>query len=71
MVRSNWLVGNPSDLPDWLNEEAYRTKIQPALAKITVSVILLDRKGFVVWYCVESMNGKALNTAVGKTSKIC
>jgi DNA-binding transcriptional regulator YdaS (Cro superfamily) len=30
---------NPSDLPDWLNEEAFRTKIQPALAKITVSVI--------------------------------
>ena len=29
----------PSDLPDWLNEEAYRTKIQPALARLTVPAI--------------------------------
>jgi CRISPR-associated protein Cas1 len=29
----------PADLPDWLNEEAYRTKIQPALADITVPAI--------------------------------
>ncbi len=28
-----------SELPEWLNEEAYRTKIQPALAKITVPSI--------------------------------
>ena len=29
----------PSDLPEWLNEEAYRTKVQPVLAGITVSAI--------------------------------
>ena len=29
----------PSDLPEWLNEKAYRTKIQPALAGITVPAI--------------------------------
>jgi hypothetical protein len=29
----------PSDLPEWLNEEAYRTKIQHALAGITVPAI--------------------------------
>jgi hypothetical protein len=29
----------PSELPDWLNEEAYRTKIQPALAGTTVPAI--------------------------------
>jgi CRISPR-associated endonuclease Cas1 len=29
----------PSDLPEWLSEDAYRTKIQPALAGITVPAI--------------------------------
>jgi CRISPR-associated endonuclease Cas1 len=29
----------PSELPDWLNEEAYRTRIQPALAGIVVPAI--------------------------------
>jgi hypothetical protein len=29
----------PSDLPEWFNEEAYRTKIQPALAGMTVPAI--------------------------------
>jgi hypothetical protein len=29
----------PFDLPEWLNEEAYRMKIQPALAEITVPAI--------------------------------
>jgi CRISPR-associated endonuclease Cas1 len=29
----------PSDLPKWFNEEAYRTKIQTALARITVPAI--------------------------------
>jgi hypothetical protein len=29
----------PSELPEWLNEEAYRTKIQPALAGIAVPAI--------------------------------
>jgi CRISPR-associated endonuclease Cas1 len=29
----------PTDLPEWLNEEAYRTKIQPALAEISVPAI--------------------------------
>jgi len=29
----------PSELPEWLNEETYRTKIQPALAGITVPAI--------------------------------
>jgi CRISPR-associated endonuclease Cas1 len=29
----------PSDLPEWLNEEAYRTKIQSALAGLTVPAI--------------------------------
>jgi hypothetical protein len=29
----------PSELPEWLNEAAYRTKIQPALAGITVPAI--------------------------------
>jgi CRISPR-associated endonuclease Cas1 len=29
----------PSDQPAWLNEEAYRTKIQPVLAEITVPAI--------------------------------
>jgi hypothetical protein len=29
----------PSELPKWLNEEACWTKIQPALAEITVPVI--------------------------------
>jgi hypothetical protein len=29
----------PSELPEWLNEDAYRTKIQPALAVITVPAI--------------------------------
>jgi hypothetical protein len=30
---------NHSELPEWLNEEAYWTKIQPALAGTTVPVI--------------------------------
>jgi hypothetical protein len=29
----------PSELPEWLNEETYRTKIQPALAALTVPSI--------------------------------
>jgi hypothetical protein len=29
----------PSDNPDWLDEETYREKIQPRLARITVSTI--------------------------------
>jgi hypothetical protein len=29
----------PSDLPEWLNQEAYRTKIQPELAGIAVPAI--------------------------------
>jgi CRISPR-associated endonuclease Cas1 len=29
----------PSELPEWLNEETYRTKIQPALAEVTVPAI--------------------------------
>jgi CRISPR-associated endonuclease Cas1 len=29
----------PSNLPDWLNEQAYRDKIQPRLAKLTVPAI--------------------------------
>ena len=29
----------PSDLPEWLNEEVYREKIQPKLATLTVSAI--------------------------------
>jgi CRISPR-associated endonuclease Cas1 len=29
----------PSDLPEWLNEEAYRTKVQPRLFGITVPAI--------------------------------
>jgi len=30
---------SPADLPQWLNEEAYRTKVQPALAGLTVPAI--------------------------------
>ncbi|MGB6788511.1 MAG: hypothetical protein WBE20_10285 [Candidatus Acidiferrales bacterium] len=30
---------NPADKPDWLTEAAYREKIQPFLAKITVPVL--------------------------------
>lgn len=30
---------NPSDLPDWLNEDAYRKKIQPRLLETTVPAI--------------------------------
>jgi ribosomal protein L32 len=30
---------NPSDLPDWLNEETYSEKIQPRLAEVTVPAI--------------------------------
>jgi len=29
----------PSDLPGWFNEDAYRTKIQPVLAGMTVPAI--------------------------------
>jgi CRISPR-associated endonuclease Cas1 len=29
----------PSDLPEWLNDEAYRTKVQPALAGKTIPAI--------------------------------
>jgi CRISPR-associated endonuclease Cas1 len=32
-------VWDPSELPKWLDEEAYRTRIQPALAGITVPAI--------------------------------
>lgn len=32
-------VWKPSDLPGWLNEDAYRTRIQPVLARITVPAI--------------------------------
>jgi hypothetical protein len=32
-------VWHPSELPDWLNEEAYREKIQPRLARFPVSTI--------------------------------
>ena len=34
--RKNW---RPSDLPDWLNVETYRQKVQPRLAAISVSKI--------------------------------
>lgn len=30
---------NPSDLPEWLNKETYRTKVQPKLAGISVPAI--------------------------------
>jgi CRISPR-associated endonuclease Cas1 len=30
---------NPSDLPEWLNEETYRKEIQPRLAELKISVI--------------------------------
>lgn len=30
---------NPSDKPDWLNEQAYRVEIQPKLSSVTVRVI--------------------------------
>jgi CRISPR-associated endonuclease Cas1 len=32
-------VWKPSELPEWLNEQAYRTKIQPALGELTVPAI--------------------------------
>ena len=32
---------NPSDLPDWLNEKAYRSKILARLSKFTVKAIRL------------------------------
>ena len=32
---------NPSELPDWLNEKAYRSKILPRLSKFTVKAIRL------------------------------
>jgi CRISPR-associated protein Cas1 len=35
-VKRAW---NPSDLPDWLNEETYREKIQPRLAGLTIPAI--------------------------------
>ena len=33
------LAWNPSELPAWLTEKAYREKIQPELAKINVRTI--------------------------------
>jgi len=30
----------PSEIPEWFNEEAYRTRVQPALAGITVPAIM-------------------------------
>ena len=32
---------NPSELPDWLNEKAYRREILPRLSKVTVKAICL------------------------------
>jgi hypothetical protein len=32
---------NPSELPDWLIEKAYRSKILPGLSKLTVKTIRL------------------------------
>ena len=46
-----------SDQPAWLNEEAYRTKIQPALAGITVPAIV-TRLGVSEPYATDIRAGK-------------
>ena len=47
----------PSELPEWLNEESYRTKIQPALAGITVPAIA-SALGISGPYATEIRAGK-------------
>ena len=50
----------PSELPEWLNEETYRTKIQPALAGITVPAIA-TALGISEPYATDIRKGRRLS----------
>jgi len=50
---------NPSDQPDWLNEETYLAKIQPRLASITVPAIA-SALGISHPYAAEIRAGRSL-----------
>jgi len=50
---------NPSDQPDWLNEETYREKIQPRLAGVTVPA-MASTLGISQAYAAEIRAGRCL-----------
>lgn len=54
LARSAW---KPTDLPAWLNEETYRTKIQPLLKNIANPVIM-SVLGVSVTYAVAIRAGR-------------
>jgi hypothetical protein len=54
LARRSWKA---TELPDWLDEEAYRTKIQPALIGLGVSTIA-SRLGISESYAVNIRAGK-------------
>jgi hypothetical protein len=53
-ARAGW---NPSDLPDWLNEETYRRKIQPRLKGVALSA-LASALGISIPYAVDVRKGR-------------
>jgi hypothetical protein len=53
-ARAGW---NPSDLPDWLNEETYRREIQPRLKGVALSA-LASALGISIPYAVDVRKGR-------------
>jgi hypothetical protein len=53
-AKAGW---NPSDLPDWLNEETYRREIQPRLKGVTLSALALAL-GISIPYAVDVRKGR-------------
>ena len=49
----------PTELPEWLNEDAYRTRIQPALAGITVPAIATEL-GVSIPYATDIRRGRRI-----------
>jgi len=54
LARRSW---KPTELPDWLDEEAYRTRIQSALIGLGVSTVA-SRLGISESYAVNIRAGK-------------
>jgi hypothetical protein len=53
-AKAGW---NPSDLPAWLNKNAYIREIQPQLKKITLST-LASTLGISIPYAVDVRKGR-------------
>ena len=57
--RAAFLAWKPSDLPSWLDENCYRTEIQPRLSQITLS-ILASKLGISIPYAVDIRSARRI-----------